>query len=103
MIQKFEFKGLDMKGAYEITPFYATDERGGFIKDYNIDAFKQNGIDHELKEVFYTISKKGVIRAMHFRRLYTYLSILATAIWCWRILSLAINVVRCFMVKVMPA
>ena len=34
-----------MKGAYEITPFYATDERGGFIKDYNIDAFKQNGID----------------------------------------------------------
>ena len=46
MIQKFEFKGLDMKGAYEITPFYATDERGGFIKDYNIDAFKQNGIDH---------------------------------------------------------
>jgi len=50
MIQKFEFKGLDMKGAYEITPFYATDERGGFIKDYNIDAFKQNGIDHELKE-----------------------------------------------------
>ena len=67
MIQKFEFKGLDMKGAYEITPFYATDERGGFIKDYNIDAFKQNGIDHELKEVFYTISKKGVIRAMHFQ------------------------------------
>ena len=56
-----------MKGAYEITPFYATDERGGFIKDYNIDAFKQNGIDHELKEVFYTISKKGVIRAMHFQ------------------------------------
>ena len=131
MIQKFEFKELDMKGAYEITPFYATDERGGFIKDYNIDAFKQNGIDHELKEVFYTISKKGVIRAMHFQlvkqqaKLVRCISghvydviidlrpdsptfgkwqgILATAIWCWRILSLAINVVRCFMVKVMPA
>lgn len=26
MIQKFEFKELDMKGAYEITPFYATDD-----------------------------------------------------------------------------
>ena len=74
MIQKFEFKGLDMKGAYEITPFYATDERGGFIKDYNIDAFKQNGIDHELKEVFYTISKKGVIRAMHFQLCLLYTS-----------------------------
>ena len=56
-----------MKGAYEITPFYATDERGGFVKDYNIDMFKANGIEHELKEVFYTISKKGVIRAMHFQ------------------------------------
>ena len=67
MIQKFEFKELEMKGAYEITPFYATDERGGFVKDYNIDMFKANGIEHELKEVFYTISKKGVIRAMHFQ------------------------------------
>ena len=38
--------------------FYVTDERGGFVKDYNIDMFKANGIEHELKEVFYTISKK---------------------------------------------
>lgn len=67
MIRKFEFKETSLKGAYEITPFYATDERGGFVKDYNIDMFKQNGIDHELKEVFYTISKKGVIRAIHFQ------------------------------------
>lgn len=67
MIQKFEFEALPLKGAYLITPFYATDERGGFVKDYNVDTFKANGIDHELKEVFYTISKKGVIRAMHFQ------------------------------------
>lgn len=67
MIQKFEFTPLSLNGAYLIKPFYATDERGGFIKDYNIDTFKANGIDHELKEVFYTISKKGVIRATHFQ------------------------------------
>ena len=29
--------------------------------------FKNYGIDHELKEVFYTLSKKGVIRASHFQ------------------------------------
>jgi len=69
MIQRFEFKETYLKGSYEITPFYATDERGGFIKDYNIDMFKANGIEHELKEVFYTISKKGVIRATHFQLL----------------------------------
>lgn len=67
MVQKFEFKETSLKGAYEITPFYATDERGSFVKDYNIDMFKNNGIDHELKEVFYTISKRGVIRATHFQ------------------------------------
>ena len=29
MMQKFEFKELDLKGAYIIRPFYATDDRGG--------------------------------------------------------------------------
>lgn len=67
MITKFDFQELDLKGAFKIQPFYATDERGGFVKDYNIDVFKANGIEHELKEVFYTISKKGVIRATHFQ------------------------------------
>ncbi len=67
MINKFEFQELELKGAYLIKPFYATDERGGFVKDYNVDIFRTNGIEHELKEVFYTISKRGVIRATHFQ------------------------------------
>lgn len=67
MIQKFDFRELDLKGAYVIKPFYATDERGGLIKDYNIDTFKAAGINHELKETFYTMSKRGVIRAIHFQ------------------------------------
>ena len=67
MVQKFDFQALDLEGAYLIRPFYASDERGGFIKDYNIDTFAANGIHHDLKEVFYTISKKGVIRAIHFQ------------------------------------
>lgn len=67
MIQKFAFEELPLKGAYKITPFFADDNRGGFLKDYNIDMFKANGIEHELKEVFYTISKRGVIRATHFQ------------------------------------
>ena len=54
MIKKINFEELDLKGAFKIQPFYATDERGGFVKDYNIDVFKSNGIEHELKEVFYT-------------------------------------------------
>lgn len=67
MVQKFKFQELDLKGAYLINPFYATDARGGLIKDYNVDTFRANGINHDLKEVFYTISKRGVIRATHFQ------------------------------------
>lgn len=67
MIQKWNFEELELKGAYLIDPFFASDERGGLIKDYNIEVFKDHGVDHELKEVFYTISKRGVIRATHFQ------------------------------------
>lgn len=67
MVQRFEFQELELAGAYLIKPFLATDHRGGLIKDYNVDMFRQHGIDHELKEVFYTISKRGVIRATHFQ------------------------------------
>lgn len=67
MVQKFEFRELELKDAYAIQPFFASDHRGGLIKDYNVDTFRANGISHDLKEVFYTISKRGVIRATHFQ------------------------------------
>lgn len=69
MVQKFKFTELDLKGAYLIKPFFSSDERGGLIKDYNVDIFKTEGINHDLKETFYTLSKKGVIRATHFQEI----------------------------------
>lgn len=66
-MQKFSFEELPLKGAYLIKPFFADDLRGGFIKDYSKEVFEKNGINHELLEVFYTISKKGVLRAIHFQ------------------------------------
>lgn len=68
MIQKFNFETTDIEGLYVIDPFCAWDERGYFIKDYSKEVFSQNGIPYDLKEVFYTNSLKGVIRAMHFQR-----------------------------------
>ena len=67
MVEKFCFQELELKGAYLIKPFFATDNRGALLKEYNIDTFKESGIVHELKEVFYTISERGVIRATHFQ------------------------------------
>jgi dTDP-4-dehydrorhamnose 3,5-epimerase len=68
MIRKFSFEKLDLEGAYLIKPFVAYDERGYFIKDYSKEVFDENRIHHDLKEVFYTNSYKGVIRAIHFQR-----------------------------------
>lgn len=68
MIQKFEFHETEIKGLFEITPFNAEDIRGYFTKDYSREIFEQNGIKHELAEVFYSTSKKGVIRGLHFQR-----------------------------------
>ena len=67
-MNKWNFEPLSLKGAFLITPFYAPDIRGGFVKDYSEEVFKQNGINYELREVFYTISRKGVIRAIHFQK-----------------------------------
>lgn len=67
-MQKWAFEKLDLEDAYKVTPFYADDIRGGFIKDYSKEVFEQNGINYDLKEVFYTISHRGVIRAMHFQK-----------------------------------
>jgi dTDP-4-dehydrorhamnose 3,5-epimerase len=67
-IQKFEFNETAIKGLFEITPFNADDVRGCFTKDYSKEIFEANGIKHDLAEVFYTTSRRGVVRALHFQR-----------------------------------
>lgn len=69
MNQRFEFEPLELAGAYLIKTFRADDVRGSFIKDYSGKLFEENGISHQLKEVFYTVSHKGTIRAIHFQRI----------------------------------
>ena len=68
MNQKWEFHKTDIPGLIEVTPFNAEDIRGCFTMDYSKEIFEANGIKHNLAEVFYTTSHKGVIRALHFQR-----------------------------------
>ena len=68
-MKKWHFDALEFNGAFLITPFFSPDERGGLVKDYSKEIFSSNGINHELTEVFYTLSKKGVVRAIHFQRI----------------------------------
>lgn len=71
MVQKFSVEETSISGLKLVTPFVADDERGYFIKDYSKEFFELQGINHELKEVFYTSSYKGVVRALHFQREHT--------------------------------
>lgn len=53
--------------SFLINNFVSTDLRGCFIKDYSMEFLKSFGIFFNLKECFYTISRKGTIRANHFQ------------------------------------
>lgn len=43
------------------------DSRGKFIKTFTNDFFKDNGLNIDIKETYYSISHKDVIRGMHFQ------------------------------------
>jgi dTDP-4-dehydrorhamnose 3,5-epimerase len=43
------------------------DERGEFFKPFTIGVFNKAGLEFSVNEEFYSISKKNVIRGMHFQ------------------------------------
>lgn len=63
----FEFKELQLKGAYLISNFYAGDNRGGFTKSFEKDIYRNAGIEFQLNETFASRSMKNVIRGLHFQ------------------------------------
>lgn len=64
----YHFEALPLEGAFLITMPRFTDERGVFIKTFNDDTFRQAAdVLFELKESYFSTSKKDVIRGMHFQ------------------------------------
>lgn len=50
-----------------LEPKIFEDSRGRFIKTYNNDFFQANGLNLIIKESYYSISHKDVVRGMHFQ------------------------------------
>lgn len=63
----FEFKELELVGAYLIDNFYVGDNRGGFTKCFEKDIYAKAGIDFKLNETFASVSAKNVVRGLHFQ------------------------------------
>lgn len=43
------------------------DQRGSFVKVFNAGIFNENGLGFDLKESYFSVSAKGVVRGMHFQ------------------------------------
>lgn len=57
----------DIIGLKILEPRIFEDTRGRFIKTFNNDFFKDNNLDINIQETYYSISHKDVIRGMHFQ------------------------------------
>ena len=63
------FKKIEtaITGCFELQPIVHFDPRGRFVKTYHTDYFASNNLETDFREQYYTISKKGVLRGMHFQ------------------------------------
>jgi dTDP-4-dehydrorhamnose 3,5-epimerase len=63
----WHFHPLDLHGAYLIDMPAFADTRGTFIKTFHAGALLHKGIEFKLRESYFSLSKKDVIRGMHFQ------------------------------------
>lgn len=63
----FDFSELLLDSIHIIKPGKCEDDRGLFVKTFHQPDFLAQKLDFNVRESFYTISKKNVIRGMHFQ------------------------------------
>jgi dTDP-4-dehydrorhamnose 3,5-epimerase len=56
-----------LAGLLRIVPPVHRDDRGEFVKTFHRSAFKANDIEFSVAEEFFSTSRRGVIRGMHFQ------------------------------------
>jgi dTDP-4-dehydrorhamnose 3,5-epimerase len=56
-----------LQGVFIINNVNASDERGLFVKTFNKEIFENNNLPFSIRESYFSLSKKNVIRGMHFQ------------------------------------
>lgn len=64
MITKIE---TEIEGCYELQPIIRKDQRGSFTKTFHEEVFKKNNLVTKFAEEYYSTSRKGVLRGLHFQ------------------------------------
>jgi dTDP-4-dehydrorhamnose 3,5-epimerase len=67
MVASMHVLPTTIPGCYELRPQILTDERGQFVKTFSADEFAQAGLDLHFAEEYYTVSRAGVLRGLHFQ------------------------------------
>jgi len=67
MLRNLETKALPLEGALVITPQESKDERGCFFKYYAEEPLKKFGIALHFSEGYISVSKKNVLRGLHYQ------------------------------------
>lgn len=63
----FDLRSTEIPGCYEIQPRIVDDARGRFVKVFHRNAFAALGLEVDFAEEYYSVSRQGVIRGMHFQ------------------------------------
>ena len=63
----FERVDTELAGCYELIPRRRGDNRGSFIKTVHKDAFKELELETDFREQYYSVSRKNVLRGLHFQ------------------------------------
>jgi dTDP-4-dehydrorhamnose 3,5-epimerase len=56
-----------LEGVFIINNYNASDDRGVFVKTFNKNLFLELNLNFEIKESYFSVSKKNTIRGMHFQ------------------------------------
>ena len=66
-MNNFSVSKTIIEGVLEIKPVVFEDERGSFLESFNKSQFKEIGVIDDFVQDNQSISKKGVLRGMHFQ------------------------------------
>lgn len=54
-------------GCFELRPQTTKDARGRFVKTFHSEWFAHNGMRTDWREQYYSVSRRGVLRGLHFQ------------------------------------
>lgn len=63
----FNINKTKIPGCFEIKPRKFKDDRGVFVKIFHQDTYKDNKLDTDFTEEYYSFSHQGVLRGLHFQ------------------------------------